>query len=239
MPTLPTAVVTGANRGLGLALCRGLGAAGFHVVMAARDLAQGAQALADLQADNLSVELRRVDVTRSEDTNALAAYLREQDRQVMVLINNAGVFLESSRETGAKSADPLYVSPLTLMETLNINTLGAARMIQALAPQLPAGARIINVSSWMGQFKRLEGNNLGYRLSKTALNALTRIMAERLQEQGVQVHAVCPGWVQTSMGGEHAELSPDAAAANIVWLATNQKINSTGQFWRKRRQIDW
>lgn len=239
MPTQPTAIVTGANRGIGLELSRQLAQAGFHVVMTARDLVQGAQALASLQAENLSVELRHVDVARSEDANALAAYLREQDRQVMVLINNAGVFLESSRETGDKSADPLRVSPLTLMETVNINTLGAVRMIQALAPLLQSGARVINVSSWMGQFKRLEGNNLGYRLSKTALNVVTRVMAERLQEQNAQVHSVCPGWVQTAMGGERAELSAAQAAAHIVWLATSTEVSGTGRFWRERRQIDW
>lgn len=239
MSTQPTAVVTGTNRGLGFELSRQLAQAGFHVVMTARDPRQGARALADLQAENLSVELRRVDVTRSEDAHALAAYLREQGAQVNVLLNNAGVFLESSHETGDKSADPLRVSPLTLMETVNINTLGAVRMIQALAPLLHPGARVINVSSWMGQFKRLEGNNLGYRLSKTALNVVTRVMAERLREQDVQVHSVCPGWVQTEMGGERAKLTPAQAAAHIVWLATSADVNDTGGFWRKRRRIDW
>lgn len=239
MSTQATAVVTGANRGIGLELSRQLAQAGFHVVMTARDLASGAAALAKLQAENLPVELRRVDVTRSEDTQALAAYLREQNRQIAILINNAGVFLESARDQSDKSADPLRVSPLTIMETVNINTLGAVRMIQALAPLLQSGARVINVSSWMGQFKRLEGNNLGYRLSKTALNAVTRVMADRLKEQNVQVHSVCPGWVQTEMGGERAELTPAQAAAHIMWLATSNDVHDTGGFWRKRRRIDW
>lgn len=233
------ALVTGANRGIGLETARQLARAGLHVILTARDLRRGAEALARLQAEKLPVELRKLDVTRNADARALADWLRETHGRLDVLINNAGILPESSRDPGAKSADPLLVAPATVMEILNTNTLGALRMIQALAPLMPAGGRIVNVSSWMGQFKRLEDRHLGYRMSKTALNVLTRVLAMRLQDRNVQVHSVCPGWVRTDMGGEKAETAPEEAAAHIVWLATSPEITETGLFWRNRRRIEW
>lgn len=233
------ALVTGANRGIGLATTRALCDAGFHVIITARNAQRGAKALATLQREKRSVELRKLDVTGNADAQSLAAWLEETYGRLDVLINNAGILPESSRETGARSADPLRVAPATVLEILNTNTLGPLRMIQALARLMPAGGRIINISSWMGQFKRLEDRHLGYRMSKTALNVVTRVLALRLAEQGVQVQSVCPGWVRTDMGGEKAETSPEEAAANIVWLATSPEVTETGGFWRNRHRVDW
>ena len=174
MTDIKIAVVTGANRGLGLETARQLAQGGFHVVLTARNPQAGAQALRKLQAENLSVELRKLDVNSTEDALALAHYLREHHRRVDVLVNNAGILPESSREAGAKSTDALKVSPLTVMEILNTNTLGAVRLIQALAPLMPEGARIVNVSSGMGALNDMGGGYLGYRISKAALNVVTR-----------------------------------------------------------------
>ncbi|HET9680091.1 MAG TPA: SDR family NAD(P)-dependent oxidoreductase [Gammaproteobacteria bacterium] len=237
--TQKTAIVTGANRGLGFEISRQLAQAGYHVILCARDLASGGDALKTLQAENLSVELRRVDVSNTEQTQSLADYLRENNVKIDVLINNAGILPETSKSIGAKSADPLLVSPVTVMEILNVNTLGPLRLIQAVAPHMPAGSRIVNIASWMGQFKRLEGRHLGYRMSKTALNAITGIMAKRLEEDDIQVHSVCPGWVRTSMGGKNADLPVEEAAANVVWVATSEEVTDSGKFWRNRKQIEW
>lgn len=239
MTDIKIAVVTGANRGLGLETARQLAQGGFHVVLTARNPQAGAQALRKLQAENLSVELRKLDVNSTEDALALAHYLREHHRRVDVLVNNAGILPESSREAGAKSTDALKVSPLTVMEILNTNTLGAVRLIQALAPLMPEGARIVNVSSGMGALNDMGGGYLGYRISKAALNVVTRVFAHDLADRGISVNSACPGWVRTDMGGPGASRSVEKGAETIVWLATSPQPAGSGYFWRDRKQIPW
>lgn len=237
--TARIAVVTGANRGIGLAVTRALAREDFTVVMCARDAAAGAEAQQSLAAEGLPVILRRLDVTRGEEAESLARWLREQFGHVDVLVNNAGILLES-RKPGAKhSADPMQVSMSTLLEHFNVNTLGAVRMIQAIAPLMPAGGRIVNLSSGMGQLSDMGSGHLGYRLSKTALNAATRVYAHELAGQGVHVYALCPGWVRTRMGGESASRSPEEGADTAVWLATGEPAPESGLFYRNRKPIAW
>ncbi len=233
------AVVTGANRGLGLATSRALGELGYHVVLCARDSDAGARAQESLQADRLSCELRRVDVTRSEEVSDLGRHLRDNLGRVDVLVNNAGVNLESYREDGSRSANPGVVSPLTVLESVNINALGALRMIQALADTFVHGARIVNVSSGMGQLTEMEGGWLGYRMSKTAMNSLTRVFAAALAERSISVNSVCPGWVRTDLGGPRATRSIAEGIDTIVWLATSEEARETGGFYRDRTRIAW
>lgn len=235
----PIAVVTGANRGLGLEISRQLARKGFHVIMTARDLAKGAAALHPLASDGLEVELRKVDVSRADDARALAQYIKETHGRVDVLINNAGIFMESSRRGSNAPADPMLVSPTTVMETLNVNTLGPMRLIQALAPLMPEGGRIVNLSSGMGALTDMGENYLAYRMSKTALNALTRVFARALAERGIRVNAVCPGWVRTDMGGPNATLSMEQGADTAVWLATDPAATASGEFFRDRKSIPW
>lgn len=239
MTDIKIAVVTGANRGLGLETARQLAQRGFHVVLTARKPQAGAQALRNLQAENLSVELRKLDVTSTEDARALTHHLREHHGRVDVLVNNAGILPESSREAGAKSTDALKVSPLTVMEILNTNTLGAVRLIQALAPLMPEGARIVNVSSGMGALNDMGGGYLGYRISKAALNVVTRVFANDLADRGISVNSACPGWVRTDMGGPGASRSVEKGVETIVWLATSPRLVGSGYFWRDRKQIPW
>lgn len=239
MTDLKIAVVTGANRGLGLETCRQLAQAGFHVVMTARNKQRGAAALEQLQADKLSVEMRGVDVTRTADARSLAEYLRDAYGKVDVLINNAGVLLESQRESGDRNADPLRVAPTVVMETLNTNTLGALRLIQALAPLLPDGGRIVNVSSGMGALTDMDGGYLGYRMSKAGMNVITRVMAEALADRNVLVNSVCPGWVRTELGSERAPRSPAEGAAGIVWAATSPELTGSGGFYRDGKALAW
>ncbi|MCP1727753.1 NAD(P)-dependent dehydrogenase (short-subunit alcohol dehydrogenase family) [Natronospira proteinivora] len=233
------AVVTGANRGLGLASCRALSDAGYHVILCARDSEPGVQAVETLQQEKRSVELRVVDVNRAEQVKDLGRYIRENYGRVDVLINNAGINIESRQAGGERSANPLIVSPMTVMETLNTNTLGALRMIQALALMMPEGGRIVNVSSGMGQLSEMDGGWLGYRLSKTALNSLTRVFAKELEERSILVNSVCPGWVRTDLGGEQASRSIEEGIDTIIWLATDPEVTESGAFWRDRAKIDW
>jgi NAD(P)-dependent dehydrogenase (short-subunit alcohol dehydrogenase family) len=233
------AVITGANRGLGLETARQLARHGLHVVLTTRDAKAGAKALQDLQAQKLDVELRKLDVTSTEDAQALTRYLREQHGGVDVLVNNAGILPEAARGAGAKSSDPLKVSPVTVMEVFNTNTLGAIRLIQALVPLMPEGARIVNVSSGMGALNDMNGGYLGYRISKAALNVVTRVFAHDLAERGIIVNSVCPGWVRTDMGGSGASRSVEKGVETIVWLATAPEATDTGHFWRDRKFIPW
>ncbi len=237
--TRPIAVVTGANRGLGLEISRQLARKGFHVVMTARDAAKGAAAMRALAADGLDVELRKLDVTRSDDARALAAYIDETHGHVDVLINNAGVFVESSGAAATAPADPLLVTPTTVLETLNANTLGPMRLIQTLAPLMTEGGRIVNVSSGMGALTDMGKNYLAYRMSKSALNVITRVFAHALEARGIRVNSICPGWVRTDMGGPDATRSLEQGADTAVWLATDPAATATGGFFRNRKSIPW
>lgn len=227
----PLAVVTGANRGIGLETAHELARRGWHVVLTARDLTSGADALRQLQAEGRSAELRKVDVNSSEDVQALARHLKEAHGRVDALVNNAGILPD---EGGA-----LTVAPSKLMEILNTNTLGAVRMIQALAPLMPKGARIVNLSSGMGALGEMGGGHLGYRISKTALNAVTRVFAAELAGRGILVNSVCPGWVKTRMGSASASRSVAQGAETVVWLVTDPQAEDSGGFWRDKRRIDW
>lgn len=231
MQDKPIAVVTGANRGIGLETARELSARGFHVVLTARDLQSGAEALKRLRAEGGSLELRKVDVTSAEDAQALARHLREIHGRVDALVNNAGILPD---EGGA-----LTVSPVKLMEILNTNTLGAVRLIQALAPLMQKGGRIVNLSSGMGSLGEMGGGHLGYRMSKTALNAVTRVFAAELAPRGIAVNSVCPGWVKSGMGGAGANRSLAQGAETVVWLVTDPKARDSGGFWRDMKKIGW
>lgn len=231
MQDKPIAVVTGANRGIGLETARELAARGWHVVLTARDLRSGAEALKRLTAAGHSAELRKADVSSSEDAQALARHLKETHGRVDALVNNAGILPD---EPGA-----LAVSPVQLMEILNTNTLGAVRLIQALAPLMPKGGRIVNLSSGMGALADMGGGHLGYRLSKTALNAVTRVFAAELGPRGIRVNSVCPGWVKSDMGGTGATRSLAKGAETVVWLVTDPKATDSGGFWRDQRRIEW
>ncbi len=234
------AVVTGANRGIGLEVTRQLAEKGWQVAACCRDINKGAAAIKPLQEQGLSVELRKLDVTRSSDCQALAKWLETGEQQVHALINNAGVFLDSQSDG---SSDPLRLDATMALETFNINTLGALRTIQALAPLLAEGARVVNVSSGMGQLASMGDGYLAYRMSKTALNALTKVMAARLANiprgSKIRVNAVCPGWVRTEMGGEHAEREVSEGADTIVWLASSDEVTTSGGYYRDRKPIDW
>lgn len=233
------AVVTGANRGLGLETARQLAERGFHVILTSRNPQAGAEALKRLQTHNLPLELRKLDVNSTEDAQALARHIKESHSRVDVLVNNAGILPESSRDAGAKSANPLKVSTVTAMEIFNTNTLGAVRLIQALAPLMPEGARIVNVSSGMGALSDSGGGYLGYRISKAALNMVTRVFAAELAARGILVNSVCPGWVRTNMGGAGASRSIEKGVETIVWLASAPEATESGFFWRDRSKIPW
>lgn len=235
--TEKVAVVTGANRGIGLATCRQLAKQGFQVVLTSRDQSKGESAVEQLQAEGLQVIHHPLEVTNPVSVEQLANFMREKFGRLEVLVNNAGVLLDYRDSDGS-----LFNTKIdTLRETMETNLYGPLRLSQGLVPLMQAhnSGRIVNVSSGAGQLSDMSSGYPAYRISKTTLNALTRILADELKGTNILVNSVCPGWVKTDMGGANAPRTPEQGADTIVWLATLPDDGPTGGFWRNRQPIDW
>lgn len=229
------AVVTGGNRGIGFETCRQLAKQGMQVVLTSRDAEKGQQATEKLNREDLSVIYHPLSVTEADSVAMLATFLKDKCGRVDVLVNNAGVYLDGDD-------DSVFAAEVeTLRQSMETNVYGPLRLAQAIAPMMQQQhyGRIVNVSSGMGQLSDMNGGSPGYRLSKTALNALTRILAAELEGTNVLVNSVCPGWVQTDMGGAGATRSPAQGADTIVWLATLPDDGVSGGFFRDRHPIPW
>ncbi|HUL93758.1 MAG TPA: SDR family oxidoreductase [Burkholderiales bacterium] len=234
-----TALVTGANRGLGLETVRQLARSDYRVFLAARDLRKAEAAARAFLNERLDVLPFELDIASDASCERL-----RRIGTIDALVNNAGVMIESGENplaAGLLSRSALDVASTLLRETFETNTLGAYRVIQALAPGMRdrGYGRIVNVSSGLGQLNDMGGGYPAYRVSKTALNALTRIFAAELRDRGVLVNSVCPGWVKTDMGGPQARLEPEEGVRTIVWAATLPDGGPTGGFFRDRKPIPW
>jgi NAD(P)-dependent dehydrogenase (short-subunit alcohol dehydrogenase family) len=227
------AVVTGANRGLGLEITRQLARRGAQVWLTARRSDAGEAAVAQLAAEGLAARFHQLDVTDALSCTALADSLSTAPGRVDVLVNNAGIMRKADGQ--ASEAEPA-----TMLEIFQTNTLGALRITQALLPLLraSAGARIVNMSSGMGALSDMQGGWAGYRTSKAALNALTAMLADELAPH-IVVNAMCPGWVKTDMGGDKAPRSVAQGADTAVWLALDAPRRTSGKFLRDRKIIPW
>ncbi|MGE0616590.1 MAG: SDR family oxidoreductase [Bacteriovoracia bacterium] len=225
------ALVTGGNRGIGLEICRSLSAKGYHVLLAARSAEKGKPA-----ADEIGAHFLRLDVADEDSVREAYAHVAKEFGRLDVLVNNAGVMLDSRQDPTAFEADPE-----TITETFQTNTLGPFLMCQAFIPLMKKNGygRVVNISSGMGQLSQMNGGYPAYRISKTALNTVTRIFADELRDTNVLVNSVCPGWVKTEMGGEGANRSLAEGADTPVWLATLPDGSPSGRFFRDRKEIDW
>lgn len=234
MPASPlTALVTGANRGIGFEVSRQLARLGYRVILTSRDLTQGERALSRLSGEG-ELYFHPLDVTNDLSVLALRDWAFERFAKVDVLVNNAGVFLDR----GHRILDlPLAV----LQQTLETNTLGALRTSQAFLPAMLATnfGRVVNVSSGMGQTDSMADYGPAYRLSKLTLNGLTQILADAARGHNVLVNAVCPGWVKTDMGGPNAGRELGKGAASVVWAATLPDGGPTGGFFRDGQPLQF
>ncbi|MBL8394883.1 MAG: SDR family NAD(P)-dependent oxidoreductase [Candidatus Accumulibacter sp.] len=235
------AVVSGAARGIGLAVARDLAAAGCVVLMVGRHAESIAAAAAQLQASGHDVLPHAADVTDASAVAALAARLRREFGRTDILINNAGVFLEPRDFAAPQGASVFTVAPEVVAATIDCNALAPLRLQQACVPLMRENGwgRIVNVSSGMGQLSDMGGFWPGYRMSKAALNALTCLTAKELAGTPIKVNAVCPGWCRTAMGGEEATRSADEGARGIVWAALLPDDGPSGGFFRDGQPIDW
>ena len=229
------AVVTGANRGIGLEICRRLARAGLTVVLTSRSAAKGRTAVRALREEGLEVDHHLLDVTSPVGIKALAAYLAKRYGRVDVLVNNAGVLLDPKASRVADSRAQTY------HDTLETNLFGPLLVIQALLPLMKKNGRgrIVNVSSALGRLATMDVGTPAYRISKAGLNALTAMLAAEVRSSGILVNAVCPGWVRTSMGGPDAPLSVEEGADTAVWLATLPDDGPSGGLFKERKPVSW
>ncbi|HBL26497.1 MAG TPA: short-chain dehydrogenase [Acidobacteria bacterium] len=221
------ALVTGAGRGVGLEICRRLGAAGCTVVLTARHPERGAAAARSLREEGHDVCFRELDVDRPAAVRELAARVMDEHGRLDALINNAAISIDS--------AGLATLELEVLHRSFDTNFLGALGCCQAVLPfMLAAGhGRIVNVSSDHGSFPKLAAGNPGYRLSKTALNTLTVILADEVKEINVLVNAM-------TLGGSCEDPGAVASAAETAaWLATLPDDGPRGRFFRDRAEISW
>ncbi|MBI5460847.1 MAG: SDR family oxidoreductase [Gammaproteobacteria bacterium] len=233
------AVVTGANRGLGLETCRQLARLGLTVVLTSRDPHKGETAAASLRDAGLDVRYHPLDVTDPQSIRRLANHVEAEFGRLDVLVNNAGVFLDPLDAPDADAASVFRADLETVRRSMDTNVYGPLLLCQALVPLMQGRGRIVNLSSGMGQLSDMNGCCPGYRFSKVALNALTRMLADELQATRIKVNSVCPGWVRTDMGGPNANRPVEEGADTIVWLATLPDDGPSGGFFRDRQAIPW
>ncbi|HPU80522.1 SDR family NAD(P)-dependent oxidoreductase [Accumulibacter sp.] len=235
------AVVTGAARGIGLAVARQLAAAGCTVLMVGRVAEAIENAAGQLREKGHDVLPHVADVTDASAVAALAARLRREFGRADILINNAGVLLEPKDFALPQAASVFVVDPDVVAATHACNALAPLRLIQAITPLMRENGwgRIVNVSSSLGQLSEMGGYWPGYRMSKAALNALTRLTAKELEGSPIKVNSVCPGWCRTDMGGKDAARSADEGARGIVWAALLPDDGPSGGFFRDGEAIDW
>ena len=228
------ALVTGANRGIGLEVVRQLAGRGFTALLGARDAEKGKRAAAPLAGEGLKVVPVQLDVTDEGSIETLRRWTEERFGRLDVLVNNAGVLYDSWQR--AVGADLKLVR-----EAFETNTLGPWRVTEAFLPLLlrGGGGRIVNVSSESGSLAGMGGGTPAYGVSKVALNALTRMLADELRGDRILVNSVCPGWVATEMGGRDAPRSVEEGAAGVVWAATLPDSGPTGGFFRDGQPLPW
>jgi len=232
------ALVTGANRGIGLEIVRQLSREGLLAVLCSRDVNKGREAAAKLASEGLEPPVVALDVTSDESVTAAIAEVMNLFGRIDVLVNNAGVLREGQSPEDSKVLD---VSPQLVRDTYETNTIGPLRMIKAVVPIMLKGeyGRVVNVSSGAGQLADMQSGYPAYRMSKAALNALTRATAAELGPLPIKVNAMCPGWVRTEMGGPNATRTVGQGAETAVWLSMLPDTGPTGGFFRDKAPIAW
>ena len=238
MAVTRTALVSGANRGIGFEIVRQLARLGVLAVIGARDPNDGLAAAEKLKPEGLDIPVVALDVDREGSAAEAVAEVKRLYGRLDILVNNAAILIDAP---GGFKASLFDLTADTLRRTMETNLLGPIRLIQAAAPLMREQeyGRIVNISSRAGQLSDMGSGYPAYRMSKAALNALTRIAASELGGGDIKVDSMCPGWVRTDMGGPSADRSPEEGADTAVWLATLPDNGPTGGFFRDRKPIAW
>lgn len=233
MSNVSLALVTGANRGIGLEVCRQLAQRGYTVVLGARDPAKDEAGAQQLARDGWKVLPKQLDVTDQASIERLRDWIEAEYGHLDVLINNAAILYDTWQR--ATTADLAVVQ-----QALETNTYGAWRMAQVFIPLLRKSrhGRIVNVSSEAGSLASMGSGTPAYNISKVALNALTRMLAAELRSSRILVNSVCPGWVATDMGGAGGRPISEGAAS-VVWAVTLSDDGPSGGFFRDGKPLPW
>jgi NAD(P)-dependent dehydrogenase (short-subunit alcohol dehydrogenase family) len=240
--TTKTVLVTGANRGIGKAMAHRFGKEGFHVIVAARDEAKAKDVANAIIAAGGKAETLSLDLASAASITSAAAALAARHGSLDVLVNNAGIMLGAMDTILEAKTDDIAAS-------LQTNTFGPLELTKALLPLLKAApaARVVNVSSAAGSIAETADPNspygflhtASYRLSKTALNIVTAMLAKALWDGPIKINAMCPGWTKTDMGGDAAPNTPDQAASVAFKLATLGADGPTGGFFNEAGPLSW
>jgi NAD(P)-dependent dehydrogenase (short-subunit alcohol dehydrogenase family) len=230
------ALVTGANRGIGREVARQLASRDIVTILSARDAGKAADAAATLADAGLPVMPAQLDVTDADSVQRMIGDVDSKYGRLDILINNAGIVADVGTTSATADLDLVQL-------TLDTNLFGAWRVAKACIPLMHRRrhGRIVNVSSSVGSFALMKGGAPGYRVSKAALNALTRMLAVEVAEDfpDILVNAVCPGDVRTDLGGPDAPRTVEEGADTPVWLATLPQGGPSGGFFRDREPIPW
>ena len=238
MSTVPAhqrvALVTGANRGLGLAVSRGLARSGLRVVLTGRSEAAAQHAADELTASGLTAEAHQLDVTDPVSVVHAVSDTVEAHGRLDVLINNAGVAIDRGHSAAAPDFEKVKA-------TLDANLLGAWRCCAAAVPEMHRNGygRIVNITSALGSVSTMSTTNVSYRVSKASLNALTRILAEELQGTGILVNAASPGRINTRMAYGETTRTAEEGAQTAIWLASLPDDGPTGGLFQDGQPLPW
>ena len=239
------ALITGANKGIGLETARLLGRQGITVLLGAREGEKAARAAATLKAEGINAVPVKLDVTSSADIQAAAAFIESKYGHLDILVNNAGI----NAEDGFAGNNSVTVAQEALRETFDTNFFAVVELTQALLPLIrksPAG-RIVNLSSILASLtlhsdpkSPIAGSKpLGYNASKTALNAFTVHVADALKDTKIKVNSAHPGWVKTEMGGAGAQMEITDGAKTSVELALLGDDGPTGAYIHMGKPLPW
>jgi NAD(P)-dependent dehydrogenase (short-subunit alcohol dehydrogenase family) len=242
------ALITGANRGLGLETARQLGRSGVRTIIGARDAAKGEQAASELRAEGIDTGSVVLDVTSRASVRAASSQVADEYGRLDILVNNAGILPEA---TAGETPGPLDLD--LFRQTFETNVFGAVTVIQEFLPLLreSESGRIVNVSTTMGSLKDAsdpESPYYGvvvpaYQASKAAVNAITVALAKLLRDSSIKVNSICPGWVQTDLGGPEnraaAPLTAEDAAPIVVEMASIPADGPSGQFVDRYGPVAW
>lgn len=227
------ALVTGANRGIGREVAFQIAKQGLVVLVGCRKHEDGLRVKQEIEDRGGRADVITLDVTSNSSIKEAKTLILDVYGKLDVLVNNAGILIDKG--------DFYATGWETVLETFETNVLGAFGLCQAFLPSMTEHnfGRIVNVSSGMGQLSEMNQGYPAYRISKTALNAVTKMVSEEVKNKNIKVNSVCPGWVMTDMGGSNATRSVDKGAETIVWAALLPNEGPTGRFLRDKKEIEW
>ena len=223
--------ITGGNRGIGKGLVE-IFSENYKVFFSARDENKAKSVIDSIENENVSYVT--MDVADQQSVLEGIESLKEKTDSIDILVNNAGILIPGLKH----KIDAVKTDDESILKTFNINTVGVLRVCKAVLPLMRPTSRIINISSGMGQMEGMSTGSVAYRLSKSALNALTIVLSQELSSKDIKVNAICPGWVQTDMGGYEATLTVKESVESIKKFALSDNFPN-GKFLRHGEILPW